>query len=198
MAAKPFHTRNDLPAESRAKVIDLLNQNLTDLTDLYTQTKHAHWNVKGPTFYQAHLLLDELAETVEDLADEVAERATALGGVAHGGAKHVAARSRLPEFPRDVFDAQAVIAAAADRYGAVASVLRGAERIDKERGVYLGQLKVTLADGRRQPVMLYRIAPAPKAPPVLRFKIGGFQYEAGPVDRLLKVLADCEAKAKAG
>jgi starvation-inducible DNA-binding protein len=126
MAAKHFHTRNDLPAESRAKVIDLLNQNLADLADLYTQTKHAHWNVRGPTFYQTHLLLDELAKKVNEFADEVAERAAALGGVAHGGAKHVAAHSRLPEFPRDVFDAQAIIAAAADRYAAVAKNVRAA------------------------------------------------------------------------
>ena len=126
MATKTFPTRNDLPADSRSRVIDLLNQNLADLTDLYTQTKHAHWNVKGPTFYQTHLLLDELAEKVEGFADEVAERATALGGVAHGGAKHVAAHSRLPEFPRDVFGDQAVIAAAADRYAAVAKNLRSA------------------------------------------------------------------------
>ena len=42
MAAKQFPTRNDLPPEARARVIDLLDQNLADLTDLYTQTKHAH------------------------------------------------------------------------------------------------------------------------------------------------------------
>lgn len=126
MATKPFPTRNDLPAEARARVIDLLNQNLADLTDLYTQTKHAHWNVKGPTFYQTHLLLDELAGTVNGFVDEVAERATALGGVAHGGSKHVAANSRLAEFPRDVFEAQAVIAAVADRFAVVAKSVRAA------------------------------------------------------------------------
>jgi starvation-inducible DNA-binding protein len=126
MAAKTFQTRNDLPAESRGKLIDLLNQNLADLTDLYAQTKHAHWNVKGPTFYQVHLLLDELAEKVEEFVDEVAERATALGGVAQGGAKHVAAHSRLPEFPRDTFEVQAVLHAMAERYGIVAKNVRAA------------------------------------------------------------------------
>lgn len=124
--AKLFPSRNDLPADNRAKLVELLDQNLADLTDLYLQTKHAHWNVKGPNFYQLHLLLDQLAEKVEDLVDEVAERATALGGVAHGGAKAVAARTRLPEFPKDVFDGMAVVAAVADRYAAAGKNARAA------------------------------------------------------------------------
>jgi hypothetical protein len=75
--------------------------------------------------------------------------------------------------------------------------LRNAERIDKERGVFLGEMRVTLADGRRQSIQLYRVAPAPKSPPVLRFKIEQFQYEAGPAERLVSLLAECEARAKA-
>ena len=126
MATKLFPTRNDLPAESRSKVVDLLNQNLSDLTDLYSQTKHAHWNVKGVNFYQTHLLLDTLAEEVEEFIDTVAERATSLGGVANGGVKWTAAHSRLPEFPRDVSEAQALIGTIADRYAAVARSVRAA------------------------------------------------------------------------
>lgn len=129
MAAKLFASRNDLPADSRGRLVDLLDQNLADLTDLYSQTKHAHWNVKGPNFYQLHLLLDQLAEKVEDFADEVAERATALGGVAHGGAKQVATRTRLPEFPKDVFEGLAVVAAVADRFATVGKSAR--EAIDE-------------------------------------------------------------------
>jgi hypothetical protein len=82
-------------------------------------------------------------------------------------------------------------------YGKVLGLLRNAERIDKERGVYLGEMRVRLADGRRQSIQLYRVAPAPNAPPVLRFKIEQFQYEAGPADRLVTLLAECEARAKA-
>jgi hypothetical protein len=79
----------------------------------------------------------------------------------------------------------------------VLGLLRNAERIDKERGVFLGEMRVELADGRSQSIQLYRVAPAPKAPPVLRFKIEQFQYEAGPADRLVTLLAECEARAKA-
>jgi DNA-binding ferritin-like protein len=55
-----FDARNDLPANVRTKVIELLNARLADAIDLGTQTKHAHWNVSRETdkdlwFLEAHL-----------------------------------------------------------------------------------------------------------------------------------------------
>src|SRR6476620_12591424 len=85
-----FTTRNDIPAENRAKLVSLLNQQLADTFDLMSQTKFAHWNVKGPNFYQLHKLFDELAEGLEEHVDEIAERVTALGGVATGTARQAA------------------------------------------------------------------------------------------------------------
>jgi starvation-inducible DNA-binding protein len=43
---KMFHTRNELSEEVRGQMIPLLNQQLADTVDLYSQAKHAHWNVK--------------------------------------------------------------------------------------------------------------------------------------------------------
>ncbi|HUR53248.1 MAG TPA: DNA starvation/stationary phase protection protein Dps [Gemmataceae bacterium] len=124
MAAKTFPTRNDLPSDTRAKVIDLLNQQLADTLDLRSQTKYAHWNVKGPTFIALHKLFDELAEEVDGHADEIAERATALGGVATGTLRQGAKQSRLPEFPADTFAAQAVVEAVAVRFANLAKSTR--------------------------------------------------------------------------
>ena len=118
-------TRHDLPAETRAAVVDQLNQHLADLTDLYTQTKYAHWNVKGRQFYQLHRLFDELAEKVEEAVDEVAERVTALGGLARGTARMAAENSRLEEFPVDTISAEDVLRVMADRYAATAEHVRG-------------------------------------------------------------------------
>ena len=77
-----FDTRNDLPANTRTKVIELLNARLADAIDLGAQTKHAHWNVKGPNFIALHELFDKVAESVEEHIDTLAERVTALGGTA--------------------------------------------------------------------------------------------------------------------
>jgi starvation-inducible DNA-binding protein len=109
-------TRIDIPADKRAKLVELLQQQLYDVTDLYGQSKHAHWNVKGKDFYQLHLLFDTLAETVEKHVDTIAERLTALGGTALGTARKVAAGSRVPEFPADVFEGMAVVDALANAY----------------------------------------------------------------------------------
>lgn len=125
-ALKTFPTRHDLPADARRKLIALLNQQLADTTDLRTQTKHAHWNVKGPNFIALHKLFDELAELLDGFADEIAERATALAGVATGTARAVAANSRVPEFPSDAFDWKAVVTALADRYANLAKSTREA------------------------------------------------------------------------
>jgi starvation-inducible DNA-binding protein len=45
-----FKTKNDLSEAIRTKVVRLLNGRLADAIDLQTQTKQAHWNVKGPHF----------------------------------------------------------------------------------------------------------------------------------------------------
>lgn len=122
----PIFTHNDLPAEVRDTVTTLLNQQLADTFDLYTQVKQAHWNVKGMQFLQLHLFFDELAESLLEFTDLIAERATALGGKALGTARIVAAQSRLPEFPVDIVTAKQVVEVLAQRYGAYCSANRDA------------------------------------------------------------------------
>src|SRR5271156_1426355 len=76
-----FKTKNDLPESSRAKAVERLNARLAVGIDLQTQTKHAHWNVKGLNFIALHELFDGINEEVEDYVDDIAERAVQLGGV---------------------------------------------------------------------------------------------------------------------
>lgn len=97
-------TRNDLPARTRAKVIESLNAHLADAIDLGAQAKHAHWNVKGPNFIALHELFDKVAESVEEHIDELAERITALGGTAHGTIAAVARTSSLAPYPENVVE----------------------------------------------------------------------------------------------
>ncbi len=115
-AAARFPTRIDLPADVRGHVVAMLNRQLATLTDLYTQTKHAHWNVKGGNFWGLHTMFDTLAEGVEPFIDDAAERITALGGAAKGTARLAAANSRLDEFPDGVHAGLEVVAVLADRY----------------------------------------------------------------------------------
>ena len=120
----PFKTRIDIPAETRAAVDTMLNEMLATLTDLYSQTKHAHWNVKGTHFFSLHKAFDEFAEVFEGHIDTLAERITALGGVAHGTVRMAAGGTRLDEFPAETFEGVAVARAVADRYAAAANGFR--------------------------------------------------------------------------
>jgi starvation-inducible DNA-binding protein len=115
-----FPTRHDLSADTREYVVGMLNQQLANLTDLFTQTKHAHWNVKGQNFYSLHKLFDELAEGLEEFIDDTAERITALGGRANGTARMAASRTRLDEFPADTHAGLEVVRVVADRYATAA------------------------------------------------------------------------------
>jgi starvation-inducible DNA-binding protein len=76
----------------------LLQSTLVDLLDLSLLAKQAHWNVYGPRFRAIHLQLDEVVTTARDFADEVAERAAALGVSPDGRAATVADNSGLPAF----------------------------------------------------------------------------------------------------
>ena len=106
-----FKTKNDLSEATRVKAIELLNARLADCIDLQTQTKQAHWNVKGPNFIALHELFDKINEEVEDYVDDIAERAVQLGGVAEGTARMVAKRSSLAEYPASAVDGRSHVEA---------------------------------------------------------------------------------------
>lgn len=127
-------TSSKLPHDARRQVIDALNASLADALDLYTQIKFAHWNLKGPHFTALHPLLDEHASATLSEADDLAERAVALGGVAQGTARVAASRSRLAEYDlqtvRDLDHVKALI----PRYDAALDGLRAARSLADELG----------------------------------------------------------------
>jgi len=119
-------TRNDLREETRRKMIELLNQQLADASDLYSHTKQAHWNVKGMQFIALHELFDKLAGEVAGFVDLIAERATALGGDARGTLRMAASASKLPEYPDHIYEGSDHVKALADRYARFGASSRAA------------------------------------------------------------------------
>lgn len=124
--SKLYASRIDLSEDLRAKVVGILNQTLAATLDLKTQTKQAHWNVKGMNFYQLHLLFDEMATELEEYTDMVAERITALAGTAMGTARIAADESILPEYDFRAVSGAEHVTALADRYALYAKHLREA------------------------------------------------------------------------
>src|SRR6202011_3392284 len=96
-----IETKNTLPQSIRIQSVGLLNRNLALAIDLERQAKQAHWNVKGPNFIALHELFDKVAEAAEEFIDLLAERVTALGGVAEGTIE-AAGHSALPSYPVEI------------------------------------------------------------------------------------------------
>jgi starvation-inducible DNA-binding protein len=99
-----YDTKNDLAVDLRVKVNELLGRRLADAIDLMLQSKHAHWNVKGPSFIALHELFDKVHDGLADYVDLVAERIVQLGGRADGIAASVIERSSLPPYPSNATD----------------------------------------------------------------------------------------------
>jgi starvation-inducible DNA-binding protein len=119
-------TRNDLTPDVRSRVSLLLNSRLATAIDLYLQTKHAHWNVKGPSFIALHELFDKLGEELEEYIDEMAERAVALGAIAEGTTSSVLERTQLAKYPTQLSEGLAHVDALANAYATFGKAVREA------------------------------------------------------------------------
>lgn len=128
------YTRNDLADNTRKAMAELLNARLADTLDLKLAVKQAHWNVKGPDFIALHELFDAIAARVDTQADDIAERAVALGGVAHGTAQNVAQKTTLQPYPSNLTGGKAHLEALADRISALGKFTREAINQADEAG----------------------------------------------------------------
>jgi starvation-inducible DNA-binding protein len=88
-----------LSRDARLYSCERLNKILADTQILYALYKKHHWLMRGPTFYQLHLLLDKHAGEQLELIDMIAERVQTLGGVAVGDPRHVAEITVIPRPP---------------------------------------------------------------------------------------------------
>ena len=98
-----------LSHDARAYSCQRLNQLLADTQILYALYKKHHWLMRGPTFYQLHLLLDKHAGEQLALIDTIAERTQTLGGVAVGDPRHVAEITRIGRPPNGCEEVPAML-----------------------------------------------------------------------------------------
>jgi len=98
-----------LSYEARAESCQLLNQILSDSMIMYALYKKHHWLVRGPTFYQLHLLLDKHAEEQLKLIDLLGERVQTLGGVAVGDPRLAAEITTIPRPPDGAEDVPSML-----------------------------------------------------------------------------------------
>jgi starvation-inducible DNA-binding protein len=91
----------DLTREGVTEISEELRHLLADVFALYVKTKNFHWHMSGVHFRDYHLLLDEHAEQIFAMSDDVAERARKVGGNTLRSIGDIAKHQRLKDDDRE-------------------------------------------------------------------------------------------------
>jgi starvation-inducible DNA-binding protein len=90
-------TPTDLKREGVVEITAELRRLLADTFALYLKTKNFHWHMTGPHFRDYHLLLDEQAEQIFAMTDDIAERARKIGGTTLRSIGDISRHQRLAD-----------------------------------------------------------------------------------------------------
>jgi starvation-inducible DNA-binding protein len=97
----PLATPSYLEAQAVTDISGALNALLADVFSLYLKTKNFHWHMSGPHFRDYHLLLDDHADQIFAMTDEIAERVRKIGGTTIRSIGHIARLQRIPDNDAD-------------------------------------------------------------------------------------------------
>jgi starvation-inducible DNA-binding protein len=87
----------DLNHNAVVEISKELRPLLADVFALYLKTKNFHWHMSGHHFRDYHLLLDEHAEQIFAMTDDIAERARKIGGTTLHSISDVSRYQRLQD-----------------------------------------------------------------------------------------------------
>jgi starvation-inducible DNA-binding protein len=97
----PLKTPSSLSTNATTDISAALTALLADVFTLYVKTKNFHWHMSGPHFRDYHLLLDEQAEQIFAMTDDIAERARKIGGTTLRSIGQIARQQRLSDNDAD-------------------------------------------------------------------------------------------------
>lgn len=86
-----------LSREGVVEISSAFRELLADVFSLYIKTKNFHWHITGRHFRDYHLLLDEHADQIFAMTDEIAERARKIGGSTLRSIGDIARHQRLKD-----------------------------------------------------------------------------------------------------
>jgi starvation-inducible DNA-binding protein len=94
-------TSTSFSSDAVIQISDTLRPLLADVFTLYLKTKNFHWHMSGRHFRDYHLLLDEQADQIFGITDEIAERARKLGAITLRSVGDIARHQRLKDNDRE-------------------------------------------------------------------------------------------------
>lgn len=110
MTKADLQSPTDLGANANRDIPAALRALLADVFALYLKTKNFHWHVSGRHFRDYHLLLDEQAEKIFAMTDDIAERARKIGGTSLRSIGQIAREQRILDNDADYVDPQDMLA----------------------------------------------------------------------------------------
>jgi starvation-inducible DNA-binding protein len=91
------NTRTDLADTAVEEISGALRPLLADVFALYLKTKNFHWHMSGSHFRDYHVLLDEHADQIFAMTDDIAERARKIGGTTLRSISDISRHQRLKD-----------------------------------------------------------------------------------------------------
>lgn len=134
VAPAPLATPHPLGDNAVKAIQAALNGVLADTFTLYMKTKNFHWHVSGPRFRSIHLMLDEQADELFAMTDDVAERVRKLGGRTLTSIGSIAKHTTIKENDAAYVPAHAMLAELADDNRVFAQRMREAHEVADEHG----------------------------------------------------------------
>ena len=118
-----------LSHEAVASISEALRQLLADVFALYMKTKSFHWHMTGRHFRGDHLLLDEQAEQILSMTDDIAERARKLGGTTLRSIGDISRHKRIKDNDHDNLAPEVMLGELRDDNAQLTGFLRKAHEI---------------------------------------------------------------------
>jgi starvation-inducible DNA-binding protein len=125
-------TPTGLTSDGVAAIADELRSLLADVFTLYVKTKNFHWHMSGRHFRDYHLLLDEQADQVFAMTDDIAERARKIGAASLHSIGDIAEHQRLKDNDAEFVQPNAMLAELAADNQRLTQFLRGAHEVCDE------------------------------------------------------------------
>ncbi|MBP2485480.1 Dps family protein [Rhizobium leguminosarum] len=120
----PLKTPSSLPTNAITDISTALTALLADVFTLYVKTKNFHWHMSGPHFRDYHLLLDEQAEQIFAMTDDIAERARKIGGTTLRSIGQIARQQRLLDNDADFVTPEDMLSELREDNAQLVSLLR--------------------------------------------------------------------------
>src|SRR5579872_5360425 len=126
---KESESVTDLSREAVTEISAALRPLLADVFSLYLKTKNFHWHMTGRHFRDYHLLLDEHAEQIFAMTDDIAERARKIGGTTLHSIGDIARHQRLKDSDDERVAPQKMLEELRDDNAQLTRFLRSAHEI---------------------------------------------------------------------